>query len=105
MSLIPGAEDTVAPSKFYGIIACSRPVILISNHQSELASTILDSQCGFVVAHGDVQALRQKILDLKSNYSLAKQMSENARQLYEKEFGRTRSVSQYYQLLKYHQMI
>ena len=105
VSLIPGAEDTVAPSKFYGIIACSRPVILISNQQSELASTILDSQCGFVVAHGDVQTLRQKILDLKCNYSLAKQMSENARQLYEKEFGRTRSVSQYYQLLKYHQMI
>ena len=105
VSLIPGAEDTVAPSKFYGIIASSRPVILISSHQCELASTILEHQCGFVVEQGDVLALRQKILDLKSNYRLVTQMSENAMQLYEKQYGRSRSVSEYFQLLRSQEMI
>ena len=105
VSLIPGAEDTVAPSKFYGIIASSRPVILISSEDSELSSLITQFQCGVVVPQGDVLKLSETIVHLQNNKELVMNMGRNARELYEQKYGRSRSVSQYYRLFKQYGMI
>lgn len=105
VSLIPGAEDTVAPSKFYGIIASSRPVLLIASQYSELARLVSGSQCGIVVEQGDVQSLCNAILRLKDDYPLLVRMQRNAQLLYATEFSRSRSVAQYYSLFQQHDMI
>jgi len=100
VSLITGSEDTVAPSKFYGIIACSRPVLLISSKSSELASLITTFQCGAVVPQGDVILLAEQILFLKDNPNLVAEMGIRSRRLYEEKYGRSRSVAEYYQLFR-----
>lgn len=100
VSLINGAEDAVAPSKFYGIIASSRPVILISNPRSELSRLITSWNCGLVVSPGDVEQLVREIISLISNTSKLSTMSMNSGILYKSRFGRQHSTSQYYQLFK-----
>lgn len=105
VSMIPGAEDTVAPSKFYGIIASSRPVLLISSPDSFLSSLILRAGCGVVVPHGDVCQLAQTILDLNNSSETLVDMGKNARRLYESEYGRRNSTTQYHNLLAQHGMI
>lgn len=105
VSLIAGAEDTVAPSKLYGILASSRPVLLISNHESELSSLISTNHCGVVVTPGDVIGLTNAILKLMKNKQNLRAMGQNARNLYTTSFGRHKSVSDYYQLLRSCEMI
>lgn len=105
VSLIPGAEDTVAPSKFYGIIASSRPVLLISNHDSDLAKLVRSEKIGLVIEQGDVTLLADAILSLKYDNELVLKMGSNARKLYEKEYGRNKSTRDYYHLLRQFGMI
>ena len=105
VSLIPGAEDTVAPSKFYGILASAKPVILIAAEDSELASQILSAGCGLVVGNGDVQGLVSAIMKLQGDPHLTRRMGQNSARLYEKSFGRSQSIQRYREIFEMHQMI
>lgn len=105
VSLVPGAEDTVAPSKFYGIIASSRPVLLLSSKESELSDIISSNGCGYFIQTGDVQSLCNIIIYLLDNPLHIKRMGENSLCLYKSRYGRDRSVSQYLSLFKKCDMI
>lgn len=105
ISLIPGAEDTVSPSKLYGILACGKPIILIASEDSELAQLIREARCGFVVGNGDVSGLVNAIVSLRTNPELLLTMGHNAEQLYQRRFGRLPSVQSYLNLFKLYNMI
>lgn len=100
VSHITGSEDTVAPSKLYGIIASSKPVLLIACAKSELARMIQRASCGLCVQQGDVQGLVHALLTLHSNPQLVSAMSERAAVLYRDQFGRDRSVAAYLKLFR-----
>jgi colanic acid biosynthesis glycosyl transferase WcaI len=63
ISLRPGCEGLVVPSKFYGVLAAGRPVIYEGSASGEVALTIGEVGCGRVVEHRDATALRSAILD------------------------------------------
>lgn len=100
VSLIPGAEDTVAPSKLYGILSSRKPVILISSLNSEQANLIRDFQCGLVVEQGDVLSLVEAILKFQSDKARLKTSSENSYYAYTSQFGRTQSINKYVRLIR-----
>lgn len=93
--LIPGSEDTVAPSKFYGIISSGKPVILVARHTTDIAQLILENKCGFVLDPGDPQGVANTLRYLSRNPDLLENYSQNALRLYEEHFGFERSLQQY----------
>lgn len=99
VSLVPGAEDTVAPSKLYGILASSRPILLISTGSSELRHFITINKCGIHVEPGDPVALAEALLRLLLNPHDLSLMSVNSRQAYDAHFGRHRSTRRYLSLM------
>ena len=99
VSLIPGAEDTVAPSKLYGILASSRPVILISNPSSELASILKTHNAGFVCRPGDVKELADTIASLSRDSNTLAHMQHSALRLYQNCYGRDKSFDRYLKIL------
>lgn len=99
VSLIPGSEDTVAPSKLYGILASAKPVLLISNATSNLANLITTYTCGIVVSPGDPCSLAEKLSALSNDPIAIQKMSENAAKLYKKLFAKDISIDQYYKLI------
>lgn len=105
VSLIPGAEDTVAPSKIYGILASSKPILLISSSNSELAHEILEHNCGSSIIQGDVNGLASTILHLKDNPNLVLQMGLNSLRLYQRKYGRKQSTLSYYRILRHYGML
>ena len=105
VSHISGSEDTVAPSKLYGILASSRPVLLIASKTCELARMIQQAGCGLVVQQGDVQGLMKALLTLQADPQLLASMSEQSRALYEAQFGRQRSTQAYLSLFQQCKMI
>jgi glycosyltransferase involved in cell wall biosynthesis len=100
IGLIPGAEDTVAPCKFYGILASGRGVVLIARRSCDLAQLVLREGCGIVVEPGEAAELAQQLLGLSRDPQAVAAMGARSRDLYGRLFGLERSIGQYAALLE-----
>ena len=99
VSLSHGSQDTVAPSKFYGIIASGKPVLLIADPTCDLATDISDNNLGFVVAPGDPVLLSTILIKLLKEPHLLSTMGRNAHYKYYKTYGRSASAASYLKVL------
>ena len=99
IGLMPGSEDTVAPSKFYGIISSGKPVLLLARHNTDIARLIVDNECGVVLDPGDPVGVADALRHLNRNPEIVKRFSENAYQLYTKKFGKNKSIEAYDKLI------
>ena len=100
IGLMVGAEDTVAPCKFYGILASGRGVVLIARRSCDLAQLVLAERCGIVVEPGEATELADRLLALAGDPASVMAMGRNSRRLYERQFGLERSLEHYDHLLK-----
>jgi glycosyltransferase involved in cell wall biosynthesis len=99
VSLNPKLEGLIIPSKFYGIAAAGRPVVMIGDPQGELGRLVATHQCGFVVRPGDADALVAALQRLANEPDTAAEMGARARQLLEARFSRTQTLERWRQLL------
>ncbi|NBW62929.1 MAG: glycosyltransferase WbuB [Synechococcaceae bacterium WB4_1_0192] len=100
IGLIPGAEDTVAPCKFYGILASGRPVLLIARRSCDLAQLVLNAGCGLVVEPGEAAELADRLLHLSQQPDQVQTMGERSLALYQQRFGLERSLERYETVLQ-----
>ena len=98
VSLMPGAEGTVAPSKLLGILAMHRPVLLVANEKSSLADEIVTSNIGRVCSPGDPSKLASIILKLSRNQQIVDELSTNAYHYYYQTFRKELALSAYSEL-------
>jgi glycosyltransferase involved in cell wall biosynthesis len=99
VSLIPGAESIVAPSKLYGMLAAGRGIISISVPNSYIDKLLTNSGCGVNVSPDDPQQLADIIRQLASDNQRVKSMGEIARQLYETRYTFKRALEEYEKLI------
>ena len=59
VTMKPGAEGLVMPSKTYSALAAGQAVLAICPKKSDLADTVLAHDCGWVVEPGDSEGLRE----------------------------------------------
>ena len=57
VTLRRGVEGIMVPSKFYGVLAASRPAIYIGGREGEIARTIAEERCGSVIEPDDAAGL------------------------------------------------
>ena len=100
IGLIPGAEDTVAPCKFYGILASGRPVLLIARRNCDLAQLVLSAGCGLVVEPGEAAELAEQLLEFSQQTDRVRAMGERSLALYQGQFGLERSLARYEAVLQ-----
>jgi colanic acid biosynthesis glycosyl transferase WcaI len=86
-------EGLIVPSKIYGALAVGRPVIFIGPERCEVAQIVHDSDCGFVVAPGDVESAANALRALAVDGGLRREMGERAKRYYQEKLGRKRSVA------------
>ena len=79
VSLKPGLEGYIVPSKLYGILAAGRPFVAAVDPSCEVATIATEHACGIVAPPGDPDALVSAIAALCDDPSAARQMGENAR--------------------------
>jgi glycosyltransferase involved in cell wall biosynthesis len=99
VSLIPGAESIVAPSKLYGMFASGRAIISISSPNSYIDQLLTNNGCGVNSPCNNPQQLANLILELANEPQKVKIMGHNARQLYEKKYTFKRAIHEYEKLL------
>lgn len=83
LCLVPQAVETgfeAVPSKVYRIMACARPVLAITDHNSDLARLVSDASCGAFVLPGSSEALAEMILDAYNNQKKWQRMGISGRE-------------------------
>ena len=99
VSLNPKLEGLIVPSKFYGIAAAGRPIVMIGDPKGELGRLIAAHRCGFVVKSGDADALVGVLQQLANEPETVAQMGARARHLLEARFSRAQTLERWRQLL------
>ena len=99
VSLIPGAESIVAPSKLYGMLAAARGIIAISSANSYIDQLLTNSGCGINTPPNNPQHLANLINELASDSIKVKLMGEKARQVYESKYTFKRALAEYEKIL------
>jgi glycosyltransferase involved in cell wall biosynthesis len=99
LSLNPKLEGLLVPSKFYGIAAAGRPVIVIGDADGELARLVRQHECGAVVAAGDSGALVDTLQHMADEPETVSAMGQNARKMLEARFSRRQGLARWGELL------
>lgn len=99
VSLRPGFEGLVVPSKTYGVLAAGRPVVYQGNPQGEIARLIREEQVGTVVPPYAPDTLEQTILTYYHRPELVRTQGERAYQLSRGRLSRSHALNRYSALL------
>ena len=79
LSLKPELEGLIVPSKFYGIAAVARPVIMIGDPDGEIGQIVNRFECGAVFAPGQWRELAGYLTHLKQDPASRYRLGQNAR--------------------------
>ncbi|MFB8791476.1 MAG: glycosyltransferase family 4 protein [Potamolinea sp.] len=99
VSVSPGMEGLVAPSKLYGALAAGRPIAVICEQHSYLRTIVTEARCGEAFSNGDFQGLAAFIRRLAADSQLVKQMGQAGRQYLLSNFTPDLIAKQYSKLL------
>jgi len=97
VSLKPGLEGYIVPSKVYGILASGRPFVAAVDPSCEAAVIAREHHCGTIARPGEPDALATSIAALCDDPAGARVMGENARRA-AWQYDRRVAVQTYYDL-------
>ncbi|MCL6436297.1 MAG: glycosyltransferase family 4 protein [Leptolyngbyaceae cyanobacterium HOT.MB2.61] len=86
VSISPGMEGLVAPSKLYSALAAGRPIATICERHSYLRPLISDAHCGATFDNGDGQGLAEFIRCLAADPYLVERLGNAGRRYLETHF-------------------
>ncbi len=101
--LVPQAAATgsqAVPSKAYQIMAAGRPILALTEPNSDLATLVSAAACGRVVRPDDPDALADAVLDAFENPAEWRQMGSAGRQHAEARYSRCSVSRAYHELLR-----
>jgi colanic acid biosynthesis glycosyl transferase WcaI len=99
VSLDPRLEGLMVPSKFYGIAAAGKPIVVIGDPNGELAQLVRLNDCGFAIAPGDSEALTATLRLLLNAPWTVSEMGARARQMLDAHFTRRQGLARWRRLL------
>jgi glycosyltransferase involved in cell wall biosynthesis len=99
LSLNPKLEGLIVPSKFYGIAAAGKPIVVIADHNGEIARLVQRHGCGMVIAPGDADALVGALRLLSKAPETASEMGRRARTMLDAHFTRQKALQRWRGLL------
>jgi glycosyltransferase involved in cell wall biosynthesis len=99
LSLNPKLEGLIVPSKFYGITAAGKPIIVIADKSGEIAQLVQQHGCGIVIAPGDADALVDALRRLSNAPETISEMGRRARAMLDGHFTRQQALRRWSGLL------
>lgn len=93
-------RNVLLPSKYYGILASGRGVLLISGCESDISRDIGHDNVGLAFGHGESGRIADALLRLAQDPEAVKEMGTRARALYDGKYAREPILEAYAALLK-----
>ncbi|HTG82703.1 MAG TPA: glycosyltransferase family 4 protein [Geobacteraceae bacterium] len=100
ISLLPGVTGAGVPSRTYNIMAAGKPVIAVTEENSEVALLVRDEAIGWVAPPRDPACLAWTILDAMADRNRLTTMGEKASRAARERFPRERVIADYGILVK-----
>lgn len=100
LSLKAGLDGLILPSKFYGIAAAGRPIIVIGSPDGELAKLVTQFDSGFQVGLGQSEDLARIIVSLAEDRTRCRQTGLNARRMLEERFTKEQALEHWHTILR-----
>jgi len=94
VTLQPGFEGLVVPSKLQGYMARGVPVLYVGP-DSDADRFIKRSSCGVSIACNDVQGVASALMDLAADAGRLAALGRSGRQFYEAQFSRSSGLAKY----------
>jgi colanic acid biosynthesis glycosyl transferase WcaI len=101
ISFMPNMAGVSVPSRMYNVMAAGKPMIAVTDPDSELALVVREEDIGWVVSPGDIDGLRMAILEAKADPNLLVQMGKRARQAAETKYSFERANKAYTEMLTF----
>lgn len=95
VSLSDGQEGLCVPSKTYGLLAASIPVVALMSPHAEIARVLQEEDCGVSVAQGDAEVLKRTILELKNDPERLAGMRRKARAAIDEKYNLRAAATAY----------
>jgi len=99
VTIAPGLEGVVAPSKVYGIMAAGKAIAAVCEPHSYLRQLITDAHCGAAFDNNYSQQLAEFILTLANNSDLTNSMGDAGRNYLQQHFTPQLIAQQYCDVL------
>jgi glycosyltransferase involved in cell wall biosynthesis len=99
LSLRIELEGLVVPSKFYGIAAAGRPILVIAAPEGELSRLVARHDCGFAVAPGHGGELADLIARLAADPGRCRALGANARRMLDMHFTQAAALERWRAIL------
>lgn len=103
VNIVPQAPETgfeAVPSKVYRIMACSRPIIAVTDPTSDLSELIKSADCGIVVPPGSGWGLAEAILWAFQNQKEWKEKGKFGRAYALDHYSREKITQSYEELIR-----
>jgi colanic acid biosynthesis glycosyl transferase WcaI len=99
VSLIPGMTGVSVPSRMYNIMAAGKPIIAISDDDTELAMVVREENIGWVVSSYNAQDVVNVILTAKDSKKDLCEMGKRARIIAETKYSFEKIIPLYRNLI------
>lgn len=100
VSIAEGIEGISFPSKLYTSLAVGRPILALSEADSELKDLVETHRVGKWCELGDADRMEANIRELMADPARASRMGERARRLFERAFTMERCAERYASVLE-----
>jgi glycosyltransferase involved in cell wall biosynthesis len=87
VTLLPGWEGLIVPSKFFSVLASGRPALWVGPKQSECVTILNENKCGYQSEAGDGESLAREIEYLASHREEARDMGIRAKHAYQSRYS------------------
>ncbi len=94
-------EQEGFPSKVYTIMACAKPLIVISGEKTPLYNYLRDKNCSILVTDNRNDGFTEAVRKLASDEELRNELGQNAVSLISKRYNKKAVVSEYLSLLNH----
>jgi len=103
LCLVPQAIETgfeAVPSKVYRIMACARPVLAVTDQNSDLARLVSAASCGAFVLPGSADVLAEMIMRVHQHRQQWQEMGMAGRDHVVRHYARETVTTQYHDLIE-----
>ena len=91
VTLLPGWEGLIVPSKFFSVLASGRPALWVGPAQSECVTILNENKCGYQSEAGDGESLAREIQYLSLHQAEATDMGARAKLAYQSKYSSEQS--------------
>ncbi|MDI6766950.1 MAG: glycosyltransferase family 4 protein [Bacteroidota bacterium] len=100
ISFIPGMLGLSVPSRMYNILAAGKPIIAVTDSDSELAIVVREENIGWIVSPDNPEQLVATIIEATRNSETLKEMGERSRIAAENKYSLDVIINAYRNLIE-----